>query len=137
MTRGSNSYGLFLDLPGAISVWRPKLEAALKAENFGILTEIDVKATLKEKLGEVVPGQLILGVCNPPLAHEAMNVEKEIGLLLPCNVTLRELPDGGTRIAIIEVKGMMSMVGNPALDAIGELAGAGFERVLAALAAEV
>ncbi len=136
MTRSNNNYGLYLDLPGRISDWRAKLDAALKAEGFGILTEIDVKATIKEKLGEDVPAQFILGVCNPPLAHEAMVVEENIGLLLPCNVTMRETPDGTTRIGIMDVKGMMSMTANPGLDSIGEEVGARFERVLTALSAE-
>ena len=136
MTRSTNNYGLYLDLPGSVADCRPKLEAALKAEGFGILTEIDVQATLKEKLGKDVPAQFILGACNPPLAHAAMNTEENIGLLLPCNVTLRELPDRRTRIGVMDVKGMMSMVGNPGLDAIGEDVSARFERVLAALAAE-
>ncbi len=136
MTRSKNSYGLYLDLPGHISDWRAKVEAALKAEGFGILTEIDVKATIKEKLGEDVPAQLILGACNPPLAHQAMTTEENIGLLLPCNVTLRETSDGTTRIGVMDMKGMMSMIANPELDSIGEEVSARFERVLTALAAE-
>ncbi len=136
MTRSKNSYGLYLDLPGCISDWRAKVDAALKAEGFGILTEIDVKATIKEKLGEDVPAQLILGACNPPLAHRAMTTEEDIGLLLPCNVTLRERSDGVTRIGVMDVKDMMSMIANPGLDSIGEEVGARFERVLTALAAE-
>ena len=136
MTRSRNSYGLFLDLPGRVADWRDKLEAALVAEGFGILTEIDVKATMKKKLGEDVPAQLILGACKPPLAHKAMETEQDIALLLPCNVTLRELPEGGTRIGVMDVIGMMGMVANPGLDPIGKEASACFERVLTALAAE-
>jgi uncharacterized protein (DUF302 family) len=136
MNRSRNNYGYYLDLAAGIADCRPRVEAVLKAEGFGILTEIDVKATIKEKLGEEVPAQLILGACNPPLAHEAMETEQDLALLLPCNVTLRELPDGGTRIGVMDVKGMMGMVGNPGLDSIGEEVSARFERVLTTLASE-
>ncbi len=136
MTRTRNNYGLYLDLPGPLAYWHPKVEAALQAEGFGILTEIDVQATLKAKLGEDVPPKLILGACIPPLAHQAMCAEPDIGLLLPCNVTLRELPDGGTRVGVLAVKEMMAMVDNPALSGIASAVTDRFERVLAALETE-
>lgn len=136
MNRSSNNYGHHIDLPGSIANWRPKVEAALKAEGFGVLTEIDVKATIKEKLGEEVPAQTILGACNPPIAHQAMNTEPDLGLLLPCNVTLRETPDGGTRIGVLNVLGMMNSVGNPELAPFGEDVDARFGRILEALAKE-
>jgi len=133
MTRTSNNYGRFIDLPGAVADWRPKVEAILKEHGFGVLTEIDVKATLKEKLGEDVPAQFILGACNPPLAHAAMTAEPDIGLLLPCNITLRELEGGLTRVGVIDVNGMMGMVGNADLPPIGDEVSARFERFLSAL----
>lgn len=86
----------------------------LKAEGFGILCEIDVQATLKEKLG--VDGQpyLILGACNPPLAHQALEAEPDLGTLLPCNVVVYRR-DGETHVSAIDAERMLSIVGNEAL----------------------
>ena len=134
MTETRNPYGLYLDLPGTVVGLRPHVEEALMVEGFGVLTEIDVQATLKAKLGEDVPAQLILGACNPPLAHRAMETERDIGLLLPCNVTLRELPDGKTRVGFMDVRGMMAMVGNAGLTEIGDAVSERFARVMAKLA---
>jgi uncharacterized protein (DUF302 family) len=111
------------------------VEEALKTEGFGILTEIDVKATLKKKLDIDVPAQWILGACNPPFAHRALGAEPDLGLLLPCNVVLRELPDGRTRVAVMDVARMMAMVGNPALTPIAGEVDARMRRVLERLSA--
>ena len=134
MTRTGNNYGLFVDLPGAVDHWRPRVEDLLKEHGFGVLTEIDVKATIKMKLDEDVPPQFILGACNPPLAHAAMTAEPDIGLLLPCNVTLRELPGGVTRVGVMDVNAMMTTTGNADLEPIAEQVAARFERFLDALA---
>ncbi|MBM4118236.1 DUF302 domain-containing protein [bacterium] len=131
-----NAYGLYLDLPGSVAAWRPRAEAALKAEGFGILTEIDVAATLRAKLGHEVPPQLILGACNPPLASAAMGAEPDIGLLLPCNLTLREVAGGATRVGVMDIAGMMGMIGNPQLAPIAAQVSERLGRVLAALGAE-
>ena len=121
-----------------------RLREALKAEGFGILTEIDVKATLRAKLGEDVPAQVILGACNPPLAHGAMVAETDIGLLLPCNVTLRELPPDPTessrsvhtRIGIMDIASLMGVIENPALGPIAAQVNERLARVLQALGNE-
>jgi len=136
MQTSRNAYGLYLDLPGSVAQWRPRAEAALKAEGFGILTEIDVQATIRAKLGKEVPAQLILGACNPPIAHSVMTAEPDIGLLLPCNVTLRELAGGKTRVGVMDVNGMLAMTGNAALAPFAGEIGQRLARVLAALGAE-
>ena len=86
----------------------------LKAEGFGILCEIDVQATLKEKLGVDGEPYLILGACNPPLAHQALEADPDLGTLLPCNVVVYRR-DGETQISAIDAERMLSIVGNEAL----------------------
>lgn len=88
--------GKDLDLPFDEAVART--EARLEEQGFGILTRIDVQATLKEKLGAEMEPFLILGACNPPLAHRALEVRSEVGLLLPCNVVVRKLEGGNVRV---------------------------------------
>jgi uncharacterized protein (DUF302 family) len=107
--------------------------AGLKDEGFGVLTEIDVKDTLKKKLGVDHPPYKILGACNPPLAHRALTAAPEVGLLLPCNVTVRELQDGTIEIAIIDPMIMMGVISNPDLKPIADEARARLERVAQSL----
>ena len=104
------------DLPFDRAVERVREELA--GEGFGVLSEIDVQATLRAKLGVEREPYLILGACNPPLAHRALEVEPELGTLLPCNVVVYE-HDGRTHISAIDAERMLSMVGN---DALGEVA---------------
>jgi uncharacterized protein (DUF302 family) len=110
----------------------PRVKEALKAEGFGVLTEIDVRQTLREKLGAEMEPYLILGACNPVLAHRALEQEPEIGLLLPCNVVVRAV-EGGCRVEIADPKAMLGIVGNEQLDAIAEEAKERLLRVIAAL----
>jgi uncharacterized protein (DUF302 family) len=86
-----------------------KVVEALKSEGFGVLTQIDVKATLKEKLGEDFRQYAILGACNPPLAHRALSADPAIGLLLPCNVTVEDAADGGTMVRIMNPEIMLQV----------------------------
>jgi len=110
-----------------------KVTAELQKEGFGVLTDIDVQATLKKKLGEEMPPYRILGACNPPLAHKAISNEPSIGLLLPCNVLVRQDENGAVHVEFMDPAAVLNLVDNPA---VGELAGdvkSRLERVLAAL----
>lgn len=106
---------------------------ALKTEGFGILTEIDVKATLKKKIDVDFHPYKILGACNPSLAHRALVIAPEIGLLLPCNVVISEVEEGKTDVSIINPVAMMDVVKNPALSDIANEAFERLERVKAGL----
>ena len=97
-----------------------RAKAALEREGFGILTEIDVKATLKKKLDVDFHPYLILGACNPKLAHQALQREDKIGTMLPCNVIVQQLDGGRVEIAAVDPVASMQAVGNPQL---GEVAG--------------
>jgi uncharacterized protein (DUF302 family) len=92
----------------------------LKKEGFGVLTDIDVKATLKKKIDIDFRRYRILGACNPPFAHRAMMEEPNIGLMLPCNVVVQELDDGKVRISAIDPVASMMAVKNPALGGIAD-----------------
>jgi uncharacterized protein (DUF302 family) len=94
-----------------------RLEAALKNEGFGVLCKIDIQAKLKEKLGVEFPPYLILGACNPALAYQALQEEINLGLLLPCNAVVYER-DGQVWAGAVDAVKMLSIVGNPAMDAI-------------------
>ena len=103
---------------------------ALKGEGFGVLTEIDVAATLKKKINVDVPRYVILGACNPKLAHQALSAENQVGVLLPCNVVVQEHKDGRVEVSAMDPVGAMKMVGNKQLDAIAADVRARLERVL-------
>ena len=113
-----------------------KVTTALKAEGFGILTRIDVHTTLKEKLGADFRPYAILGACNPPLAHKALSHKGEVGLMLPCNVTVEAAPGGGCIARIGDPKAMMT-VGefdrDPVFQEVAGEARRRLERVAAAL----
>ena len=94
-----------------------RTRAALAANGFGVLTEIDVKATMKKKLDVAMPGYLILGACNPKMAHQAIGMEPRVGAMLPCNVILREVT-GGVEVSAIDPVASMEAIGNPELTAV-------------------
>lgn len=106
-----------------------KTVAALRSEGFGVLTTIDVKQTMKEKLGEEYRPYIILGACNPPLAHRALSVSAEVGLLLPCNVTVYEEEDGCV-VSAMDPTIAMQIISHPELEAVAKEARAKLERVL-------
>jgi len=111
-----------------------RVREALKAEGFGVLTEIDVKDTLKKKLDVDFQKYEILGACNPPLAHQALQTEADIGLLLPCNVVVRELPDGRTMVEALDPVTQLGVAGNEALGPVAEDVRQRMQRVLDSLA---
>ena len=109
-----------------------KTKEALKQEGFGVLSEIDMKEKLKEKLQVDYKPYVILGACNPPLAYKALQAEPEIGLLLPCNVIVRE-HDGRSAVSIVDPAAMLGVVDNPTLRAVADEAKARLQRVATAL----
>lgn len=106
-----------LDLPFSEAV--DKAIAALKARGFGVLTRIDVQSTLKEKIGADFRPYVILGACNPKMAHQALMVENKIGTMLPCNVVVQEI-EGGTEVAAVDPVASMQAIHNESLGAIAQ-----------------
>jgi uncharacterized protein (DUF302 family) len=107
--------GRYLDEPYETTL--PKVVEALKAEGFGVITEIDVQKTMKEKLDVDVPPHTILGACNPGFAHAALEIEPDLGVLLPCNVVVYAT-DRGTRVTAVNAGTMIGVAGNEKLDLI-------------------
>ena len=113
-------YGMDITVQGSIDEVRAKLEAALKIQGFGILTEIDVKQTLKKKLDVDFRPYYILGACNPPLAHQSLLADPSIGLLLPCNVVVQSVEEG-IRVSILDPEVMFSVVDHEIQELMGDL----------------
>jgi uncharacterized protein (DUF302 family) len=126
------SYGtsVTLDLPFADAVGR--VRAALAEQGFGVLTEIDVTATLRASLGEQMEDYLILGACNPPAAHQALGIDRSIGLLLPCNVVVRTT-EAGTLVEALDPQVMVTLTERPELKPVADDVGRRLARALAAL----
>ncbi len=126
------AYGIStkLDMPFEDALERVK--AALQSEGFGVLTEIDVQDTLKQKLQVDFRKYQIIGACNPPLAHKALQSELEVGLLLPCNVIVYE-EDGGTTVTAFDPAAVMGLANNPALEDVAREAKERLTRALESL----
>jgi uncharacterized protein (DUF302 family) len=106
---------------------------ALKGEGFGVLTDIDVAATMKQKLGIEFQPYRILGACNPPLAHQALSTDNKIGVMLPCNVIVQEAGTGKVEVAAIDPRTAMERAGNPALTDLANEVADKLVRVISAL----
>ena len=135
MNQTTIDYGMrtHLDVPYETAIER--VTAALKTEGFGVLTTIDVQSTLKQKLDVDFRRYVILGACNPTLAHRALSTELEIGLLLPCNVIVYEDDRGpGSVVSIVDPHAMLGTGINPALAPVADEAAARLRRVLAEIA---
>ena len=128
----SLGYGFAVETRLGFEEAERKVRELLKDEGFGVLTEIDVKNTLKEKLQVEFRRYKILGACNPPLAHRALTIEPAIGLLLPCNVVIEDY-DGGSRVLYLDPVPALGIVRNPELEPLAADAAARLRRVAQAM----
>jgi uncharacterized protein (DUF302 family) len=129
----NRKYSVAAVIKGDFALIRERVIDALSKEGFGILTEIDVAATLKKKLGVEVRPYVILGACNPPLAHRALTEEPDLGVLLPCNVIVYAHGDGVCTVAALDPVRQFSLVENPKVEPVAEEVRAGMVRVIEAV----
>ncbi len=134
MTINITSYAYSVDLPIPYADALERVKTALQAEGFGILTEVDVKATFKDKLNKDFHDYIILGAFNPHLAHQALKLEPDIGLLLPCNVIVRTEGEGST-VSVVDPITILSVTPNDAVNPVAEEARERLERVMLAVEA--
>ncbi len=128
-----SKYGMNILLKGSMEEVKPQVVSALKAQGFGVLTEIDVQKTMREKIGAEYEPYLILGACNPVLANRALTADRAIGLLLPCNVVLRQV-GGEVEVSILDPEMMFSVVEADVQATLATLPQEAKQRLLAALA---
>jgi uncharacterized protein (DUF302 family) len=126
-------YGMTVRLRESFAATAERVRAALQEQGFGVLTEIDVRATLRDKLGKEMEDYLILGACNPPLAHQALDIDRQIGLLLPCNVVVRT-NGAETVVEALDPQVMVAVAGREALTPVADEAALRLRAVLDALA---
>ena len=126
-------YGITIKTAGTFSETVAKVRDALREQGFGVLTEIDVRATMQDKLSAEMEDYVILGACNPPLAHRALAADRSIGLLLPCNVVVRA-GQGETVVEAMDPHVMTQVAGEPALEGVAEEAAARLRAALVSIA---
>ncbi|EGV31719.1 protein of unknown function DUF302 [Thiorhodococcus drewsii AZ1] len=126
-------YGFAIEVDLEFDAAIDRVIEALQAEGFGVLTDIDVQATLKSKLGVDKGPYRILGACNPPLASQAVDLEPDIGLLLPCNVVVRQSDEQKVRIAFMDPKAVLNLVDNPQVARLASDVRDRLDRVVTAL----
>jgi len=127
------SYYFSKTFDGSFAAAHKKVIENLKEVGFGVITEINMKEKFKEKLGVDFKDYVILGACNPGFAYEAVQMEEELGVLLPCNVVLIGKDDGRVQVAAIDAAKMMSVVGNPKLEEVASTVNEKLKKALAAL----
>lgn len=127
------NYGFHATITGPFEAVLQRVLDALKAEGFGVLSDIDIQKAMREKLGKDMPPHRILGACNPPLAYKALQAEIDIGLLLPCNVTVRQGTGDEVIVGFLNPDLMVQLTANPALQEVAEDASVRLHRVRDAL----
>jgi uncharacterized protein (DUF302 family) len=136
MNSSGASYALTTKVSTPFAETVEKVRAALATQGFGVVSEIDIQATLKKKIDVDVPAQLILGACNPNYAHQAMQAEPSISVLLPCNVVVRDAGDGsGTIVQMIDPQTMVDVTANPDMHAVANEVGKMLNAALAEIKA--